>query len=139
MFSQTVEYALRAMVYLAQNSETPNKTSEISVGTKVPAPYLTKVLQSLQRAGLVRCQRGIGGGIRLEKSPDETSILEVVDAVEPIVRIESCPLELKSHGKRLCSLHRKMDQVGADTEKAFRTTTLQELIKDRNPSKPLRG
>ena len=46
MLSQTVEYALRAMVYLADQSPSPRTTEQIATATKVPAAYLSKVLQS---------------------------------------------------------------------------------------------
>ena len=45
----------------------------------------------------------------LAKPPGELTILEVVNAVEPIGRIKTCPLGLSSHGVNLCPLHRRLD------------------------------
>src|SRR5437764_12024008 len=111
MFSQTVEYALRAVVHLAHEAPAARTTEQIAAATRVPRAYLAKVLQGLVRAGLVHSQRGVGGGISLARPADELTILEVVNAVEPIRRIRSCPLNLKSHGVNLCPLHRRMDQA----------------------------
>ena len=69
MFSQTVEYALRAMIYLAQCSDKLQATEEIARVTKVPPAYLSKVLQAMAKGGLVVSQRGLHGGFRLAKSP----------------------------------------------------------------------
>lgn len=137
MFSQTVEYALRAVVFLADQSPNAGTTDQIAAATKVPKPYLSKVLQNLNRGGIVRSQRGIGGGITLVKSPEELTILEVVNAVEPIQRIASCPLGLKSHGTQLCPLHRRMDDTLAAVESTFRATTLAELLGEETNSYPL--
>lgn len=137
MFSQTVEYALRAVVHLAAESPHPRTTQQIADATKVPRAYLSKVLQNLGRAGIVGSQRGIGGGIALVKSPKELTILEVVNAVEPIERIKTCPLELASHGVRLCPLHRRMDNALATVEKAFASTTLAEVLAEPTQSVPL--
>lgn len=137
MFSQTVEYALRAVVFLADQSPKACTTDQISEATQVPKPYLSKVLQNLGRSDIVRSQRGIGGGITLVKTPGELTILEVVDAVEPIERIETCPLGLKSHGKHLCPLHRRMDDALAMVQKAFRGTTLAEVLAEPTRSTPL--
>ena len=103
----------------------------------MPKAYLSKVLQSLGRAGLVNSQRGIGGGISLAKDPAELTILEVVNAVDPIVRIERCPLGLAAHGVNLCPLHRRVDQALALVEDAFRSTTLAEVLAEPTSSVPL--
>ena len=137
MFSQTVEYALRAIVFLADHAPEPCTTDQISAATKVPKPYLSKVLQNLARHNLVRNQRGIGGGVTLVKTPVTLTILEVVDAVEPIQRIDSCPLGLKSHGKTLCPLHRRMDDALKMVQESFQRTTLAELLGEPHGSHPL--
>jgi Rrf2 family protein len=98
---------------------------------------LSKVLQSLCRAGIVHSQRGAGGGMTLTKKPDELTILEVVNAVDPIARIRTCPLGLASHGVRLCPLHRRLDDALASFENAFRNTTLAEVIAEPSESTPL--
>lgn len=137
MISRTVEYALRAVVYLAGQSPQPRTTDQVARATRVPKAYLSKVLQGLVRAGVVHSQRGIGGGMGLVKPPAELTILEVVNAVEPIGRIRSCPLGLKSHGVRLCPLHRRLDDALAAVEKAFGDTTLAEVLAEPSPSVPL--
>ncbi|WDI43104.1 RrF2 family transcriptional regulator [Bremerella sp. P1] len=137
MFSQTVEYALRAVCHLAYTAPGSSTTEEIANSTKVPIAYLSKVLQGLVRAGVVKSQRGVGGGISLVKSPEELTILEVVNAVDPIVRISSCPLGLKAHGKNLCPLHRRLDNAMASVEEAFNDTTLAEVIAEPTTSIPL--
>jgi DNA-binding IscR family transcriptional regulator len=71
------------------------------------------------------------------KSPAELTILEVVNAVEPIGRIRECPLGLRSHGVRLCPLHKRLDDAVAMVEAAFRDTTLAEVLNEPSPSVPL--
>lgn len=137
MFSQTVEYALRAAVHLASKSPDPQTTAEIAEATKVPIAYLSKVLQGLRSKKIVNLQRGMGGGVSLAREPSKLTILDIVNAVEPIQRIKTCPLQLKSHGKRLCALHSRMDESLKGMESAFANTTLEELLQDRNPSVPL--
>jgi Rrf2 family protein len=137
MISQTAEYALRAMVYLAMKDGEPQTTGQIAETTKVPAGYLSKVLQSLRRAGLVVSQRGLGGGFVLAKPPGKTSILEVVNAVDPIQRIRSCPLDLQTHGTVLCALHKRLDDAMSEVERAFARSTLAEILERPTKSIPL--
>lgn len=128
MFSQTVEYALRAVVHLADHSPSPRTTDQIAVATLVPKPYLSKVIQGLCGANILQSKRGVGGGVALVKTPSALTILDVINAVEPIARIRQCPLGLKSHGIRLCPLHKRMDNALAIVEAAFRDTTLAEVL-----------
>lgn len=135
MFSRTVDYALRAALYLA--GESPRTTDEVAAATRVPKAYLSKVLQGLARAGLVRSRRGVGGGMTLARAPETMTILEVVNAVEPIGRIETCPLGLPAHGRDLCPLHRRLDDALASVESAFAGTTLAEVLAEPSRSVPL--
>ena len=106
MISPTAEYALRAMVAIAQHSGDAVVTPTIAEITQVPPGYLPKVLQTLRKAGLVDSKRGLGGGFTLARPAEEVTVLEVVNAVDPIKRIHRCPLEIDSHGTELCPLHK---------------------------------
>jgi Rrf2 family nitric oxide-sensitive transcriptional repressor len=137
MISQTAEYALRAVVALAQHHDKAMVTPQIAKVTKVPAGYLAKVLQTLGRHGLVQSRRGIGGGFTLARDPAEISVLDVVNAVDPVKRIHRCPLQLGSHQGKLCPLHRRMDEATAHVEQSFAETTIDELLHQPGSSTPL--
>lgn len=137
MLSQTVEYALRAATFLASTPESSRTVEQIAAATRVPVAYLSKVLQQLVRTGIVASRRGIGGGFTIARPPSRLCILEIVAAVEPIRRIDTCPLGLAAHGRRLCPLHRRIDDALAAMERAFATTTLADLLAEPSPSVPL--
>ena len=131
MFSQTAEYALRAISVLAERAPETMTTEQLAGATAVPAAYLSKVLQSLRKSGVVRSQRGIGGGVALARETDQITILVIIDAVDPIRRITQCPVGLAAHGVQLCPLHSRLDSALAMVEDVFRQTTLAELLEDR--------
>jgi Rrf2 family transcriptional regulator, nitric oxide-sensitive transcriptional repressor len=137
MFSQTVEYALRAVVYLAAEAPAARTTGQIHAATRVNQAYLSKILQGLAKKGIVTTQRGAGDGVALARPPAELTILDVVTAVEPVRRITTCPLGLAAHGARLCPLHKRMDAALAAVEAAFRDTTLAEVLAEPSESVPL--
>ncbi len=124
---------MRAVLALAGGDGTPMTTKQIATTMKVPQSYLSKVLQSLVRGGLVFSTRGLNGGFVLTRKPDELTMLDIMNAVSPIKRIESCPLDLDSHSSDLCPLHRRLDQAMAHVEEAFSGTTLAEILSDENP------
>jgi Rrf2 family protein len=121
MISQTAEYALRAVVYLADQDE-PRTNAQIAVVTEVPVGYLAKVMQSL-------------GGFKLAFKPDELTVLEVVNIVDPVRRFHECPLGL--HGINLCPLHRSLDDAAKAVEETFGDTTIADLIRVPRHRKPL--
>jgi len=67
----------------------------------------------------------------------QLTILDVINAVEPLQRITQCPLDLKSHGTNLCPLHGRLDKAMAQVEAAFGDTTLAELLNESGQPKPL--
>ena len=85
------------------------------------------MLAKLRAKGLIHSQRGTGGGITLVADPKTTTILEVVDAVDPIVRIEQCPLGLPDH-VTLCPLHHELDQAIASIQQSLGSKTIAELL-----------
>ncbi len=137
MISPTAEYALRAVVAIAQNSGKPVVTPTIAEITKVPAGYLPKVLQTLRKAGLVNSRRGLGGGFTLVKPAKDVTVLDVVNAIDPIKRIDRCPLGIDAHGTNLCPLHRRLDEAAALLEQSFASTTIAELLAAPGQSSPL--
>lgn len=129
MLSQTVEYALRAMMHLARLDGAPVNCQTIAAETRVPQGYLSKVMRDLVVAGLVASFRGPNGGFILAKPPEGITILDVVNAVDPIMRIHKCPMGNPQHTS-LCSLHQRLDDALAKIERTFRDATLAEMLAD---------
>ncbi len=128
MFSQTAEYALRAAVTLAARPDEALTAAELSRQTQIPTDYLFKVMGQLARGGVVTAVRGKRGGYRLSHPPQQTSILDIVNAVDPIPRIHHCPLGRPAHEHALCPLHAHLDATYAQIERTLGERTLHELI-----------
>ena len=79
MLTVTSNYALRAVVYLAQHADNqpiPGKTIAAEAG--IPAPYLSRIMGDLVRAGVLDSSRGAGGGFRLSRPPTKILLFEAV-------------------------------------------------------------
>ena len=137
MFSQTAEYALRVVAYLATLKGEPATTRQVAAATRVPEGYLAKVIGSLNKAGVVTARRGLHGGSALARPADEITIYDVMQAVAPLPRIRTCPLGIKSHGTALCPVHRRLDNALAMVEQAFRDSTIAALVADNSGNLPL--
>lgn len=136
MFSQTVEYALRAMKFLALQSGAAVNNDRIAAHARIPAGYLSKVMRDLVVAQLVQSFRGPHGGFILAKDPARITVLDIVNAVDPIRRIQHCPMGDPSHSD-LCTLHRCLDDTLARVEETLGGTTLAHVLTgDSGPCRP---
>jgi DNA-binding IscR family transcriptional regulator len=73
----------------------------------------------------------------LSRPAKNITVYDVVQAVDPIERIMTCPLGIKDHGIHLCPMHRRLDQAIAAVENAFRKTPIAELVPSAAGSPPL--
>jgi Rrf2 family protein len=137
MISQSVEYALRAIVTIAQNAGRVCTAKELAEFTRVPPSYLPKLLQALSRGGIVSGQRGPHGGFQLLQKPEDLTLWHVVNAIEPFQRIHECPLGMKSHSGQLCPLHSNLDHAMATVEELFRKMTVAEMLQQPGRVTPL--
>ena len=88
------EYAIRALLVLSQNLEEPLvRIQTISDQQNIPKRFLEQILNDLKSAGLVRSKRGMAGGYRLARRPEQISLAEVVRHVEGALAPVSCVSE----------------------------------------------
>ena len=133
MFSQTADYALRVVAFLASRADHRSTFGELAEAIQVNVPYLRKVLEKLREAGLVEAQRGASGGLKLVVDPEEITLLDIINAIDPIQHFEGCPLGLPDHIK-LCPLHADLEEAICQTEKLLSSRTIGELLSQRRYS-----
>ena len=115
MISKEVDYAVRALLFLAENYEQSERFSAATVAEKMHIPYrfLRNIIRVLAEKGFIESRRGNGGGLRLAKSPEQFSLYDVVKAMNP----SSCMLNscLICTGKclrdNICPVHEKLVEV----------------------------
>ncbi|MCC5830592.1 MAG: Rrf2 family transcriptional regulator [Phycisphaeraceae bacterium] len=137
LLSDAAEYALRAVIWMAREPSTPRKVRDIAQATHAASGYLVKVLQGLARAGILSARRGSQGGFTLRRDPAELTVLEVIQAIDPIERLRACPLGIEAHGACLCPMHQQIDDALAMIQQRFAQSTIRDLL-DRHTTGQLR-
>ena len=129
MISQTSEYALRIMAFLAQQPDgglVPAVAMEGKV--RVPANYRSKILNQLTRAGLLESTRGRTGGFRLARPADRIPLSDVVAPFEPIAGARGCVLgHERCRASTPCAAHERWRRVGLAREGFLRGTTVADV------------
>ena len=108
--------------HLAKNATAPQTTEHIATAIGLPPATLAKILQALSHAGIVRTQRGIGGGVELALPPSGITVRQVINALDVAVLWDA--FDLKVPGG---CLHRRLRLVGDLLEMVLHETTIAEL------------
>jgi Rrf2 family protein len=104
--SQTTGYAILALACLEEVQGHWAKVGAISECTGIPMPYLSKLLHHLRQAGIVVAKRGTFGGYALAAPAQDTSLLQVAEAVERESWMPKCLLGLaECSDERACPVH----------------------------------
>lgn len=129
MLSKTSQYALRAVIHLARESTAPVPAGEVAAELHVPANYLSKILHTMSRAGVVESERGPGGGYRLARPADRISIGDVVGAFDSLAPGGGCLLGHETcPGAHPCAAHDRWRRVSEPIAVFFRDTMVSELL-----------
>jgi Rrf2 family protein len=89
--TRQADYALRAMLYLAQLEPGQRAaTSQIAEKQRIPPSFLAKIISQLSIAGLIHTSRGARGGVSMARSPEAISMLEVVEAIDGPIALNEC-------------------------------------------------
>ena len=139
MISPTCQYALRALVHLgcAQES-TPVLAREIAAAQDIPGPFLSKILQTLAQHGLVRSQKGPGGGFALGRPPGEILVSEIIVAIDGKENLEKRCLfgRPECNNQVACPLHACWTEIRKRFDETVGALTLQQLTSHEAPLPP---
>ena len=113
LFSQTAEYALRAMAWLAMAPESkPVRAADLARATGIPTYYVSKVLRRLVLADLLESQKGQGGGFSLSRAPREISFINILSAVDAFPTQGRCAFGWgQCNATDPCPLHNSWSQL----------------------------
>lgn len=127
--SQTTGYAIKALGCLTNPGAPSCFIADVARITRVPRPYLAKIINLLARHGLVISKRGYRGGIALARPPSEISLLEVVEAVEGKDWLGPCLLAIDECAQgHDCPTHAFWNDIREQIRTKLHTTTLAEVV-----------
>jgi len=134
MLSNTSKYAIRAMIYLALNAQSENKTGikKISGELKIPSPFLAKILQILAKHKLLSSSKGPNGGFSLGKDPRKITLYEIVTVIDGNEIFDNCLISLRTchEGGLPCPVHAKYETIRNEIKKLFQQQDIGSLAHD---------
>ena len=131
MLSQTAEYALRTILFIAQRNEEagPVQTEAIAEALAIPRNYLSKILHRLAQEGLLQSSRGRGGGFVLSRPPGQLPIIDIVGLFDQITPTRKCLLGRPTcSDAHPCDAHAAWKDMSERVATFFRDTTVGDML-----------
>lgn len=130
MFSKACEYAIRAVVYVAAETDETKKVGILEICDHIEAPqhFTAKILQTLSRKHIVNSQKGVNGGFYLNGSQKKNSLKEIVEAIDGDQVFVGCGLGLKQCSEtKPCPIHNQFKDIRNRLTKMMESTTVETL------------
>ena len=126
--SEAASLALHSMALLAASPDRPLTVKDITSRTGVSEAHLSKVMQRLAKAGLVKSTRGPKGGFVLGDAGLSTSLLAIFESIEGPVADSGCLLPGRECPLRECLFDGLLGRMTAEFKEYMRTKKLADLV-----------
>jgi len=129
--SQKLDYASRALVHLARKHDGQSvvRADDIAESEVIPPSFLAQILHELKRTGIVTSRRGKTGGWKLTQSPNDVTLLEVVEALEP----EALGQVNEVTGESGTIVLKTWEDIQSATRKILQAATLESMASSSEP------
>lgn len=129
LITRNVDYAVRALCFIANHKQEKVSVTELVRDLKIPQPFLRKILQILNKNGLLKSYKGIGGGFKLALPPNRIFLVEVMEIFQGDVRLNECFFKKKiCPNTKTCKLKKKIDVIERYVISELKDFTLASLL-----------
>ena len=130
LLTRNTDYAVRAICCMASKPGKIFTVTELTDDLKIPRPFLRKILQILNKEGVVRSFRGLGGGFAIAMKPSKIFLSDLMEAFQGPLSINECIFKKRiCPNIERCSLKSKIDKIEAQVENELRSVTIGSLIR----------
>ncbi len=131
LLTRDTDYAVRALTCIASSRDGMFTVSSLSEELDMPRPFLRKILQVLNKKGLLKSYKGRSGGFSLVVDPGKINIVNIIEIFqgrftlnEHLFKGRTCPRV------RTCYLKKKLDNIEKDLVKKLQSITIKSLVKE---------
>jgi Rrf2 family protein len=133
MITRETDYALRTVLCLAKSNDSGEVVSTLTLAENMSIPYrfLRKIVSKLVNAGLLESRRGKGGGLVLSRPPASMSLLDIIQAIDPLsVLLNRCCEGGEGCDREpLCGLHQILTQLQQELNDKLANLSLESVAK----------
>jgi Rrf2 family protein len=129
LVTRKIDYGLRLLLTLGCRPEPRLTSVKLAKLIQVPRQFALKIAQTLTHAGLIRAQRGVGGGIELARSPSTITLFDIMQATDTPRALNACLLDPKACTRSIhCAAHQELRRIQTVLDRELQSVTLAALI-----------
>nr|MDD3720700.1 Rrf2 family transcriptional regulator [Candidatus Gracilibacteria bacterium] len=127
--SNSGSYALKSVLYIANNSPNLIKIKNISLSQDISESLLRRIISDLEKSGILETIRGRDGGVKIAKDIDKISVYDVLNAVGEELGIRDCTKGIKCCNSDTCSTTELLGGLQKGFNSLLKMYTLDKIIK----------
>ena len=129
LLTRDTDYAVRAICCMASKPGQLITVKKLADDLKMPRAFLRKILQRLNKVGLVRSTKGSGGGFRLSGDPRKITLADLIEAFQGPLSINECTFKKRAcPNRRECPLKSKIEEIEDYVAAELRSTSIGSLL-----------
>jgi len=130
LITRNTDYAVRALCCIAEQKQEVISADQLVKSLKMPRPFLRKILQTLNKEGLLNSSKGKGGGFTLTISPGKITLTDVMKIFQGPLKLNECKFR-KSDCPYIsdCFLKKKIDEIEKEVIAKLKAITITSIIK----------
>lgn len=136
MFSKTCEYAIKATLYVAHQSQLNNRVGLKDIARAIASPeaFTAKILQTLARNEILKSIKGPTGGFEIDQvKREKIKLRDIVFAIDGNTLFKGCGLGLDDcNSLKPCPMHHKFLSIRQEIIAMLESTSLEDLASDVN-------
>ena len=131
LLTKDTDYAVRAIVNLARNTEGYRSSRKIALEEGIPLQFLRRILQKLTKEGLVVSREGVHGGVRLNAQPGDIRVSDIIKIFQGDIELSECMFRKRLCSQRAtCVLRARIKTIEQMVTREFEKVTIATLVKD---------
>mgnify|MGYP000144225596 CR=1 FL=1 len=129
LITRNTDYAVRALCCIAEQKQEVISANQLVKFLKMPRPFLRKILQTLNKEGLLNSSKGKGGGFTLAVSPGEITLTDVMEIFQGPLKLNECTFKkMVCPNVKDCLLKKKIDEIEKEVILRLKAITFESLL-----------
>ena len=130
--TRDTDYAVRALIFLTWRKKEIVSVTELVKNLRIPRPFLRKILQVLNKNGLLKSYKGQGGGFTLALRPEKIFLIDLIEIFQGSLRLSECLLgRMICPDRNVCVLKKKIDAIERYVISELKSITITSLLEER--------